>query len=73
MHLTQNAQSIIVQCTESLHWYVGLLKEVPGVSSQGETLEELEENIKDAYRLMIEYMPTVPHMASQSKEIEVSI
>jgi predicted RNase H-like HicB family nuclease len=31
-------------------WYVGKLKEVPGVFSQGETLEELEENIKDAYR-----------------------
>jgi predicted RNase H-like HicB family nuclease len=31
-------------------WYVGRLKEVPGVFSQGETLEELEENVKDAYR-----------------------
>ena len=27
-------------------WYVGKLKEVPGVFRQGETLEELEENIK---------------------------
>lgn len=26
-------------------WYVGRLKEVPGVISQGETLEELKENI----------------------------
>jgi predicted RNase H-like HicB family nuclease len=34
-------------------WYVGRLKEVPGVFSQGETLEELEENIKDAYQLMM--------------------
>jgi predicted RNase H-like HicB family nuclease len=32
------------------NWYVGRLKEVPGVFSQGETLEELEENVKDAYR-----------------------
>ncbi len=30
-------------------WYVGRLKEVPGVFSQGETLEELEANIRDAY------------------------
>lgn len=29
-------------------WYVGQLKDVPGVFSQGETLEELQENIKDA-------------------------
>ncbi|MDP8208995.1 MAG: type II toxin-antitoxin system HicB family antitoxin [Candidatus Electryonea clarkiae] len=34
-------------------WYVGKLMEVPGVFSQGETLEELEENIRDAYTLMI--------------------
>jgi len=35
-------------------WYVGRLKEVPGVFSQGQTLEELKENILDAYNLMIE-------------------
>ncbi len=32
-------------------WYVGKLKEVPGVFSQGETLQELEENIQEAYQL----------------------
>jgi predicted RNase H-like HicB family nuclease len=35
------------------NWYVGRIKEVPGVFSQGETLEELEENIADAYRMVI--------------------
>jgi predicted RNase H-like HicB family nuclease len=35
-------------------WYVGKLHEVPGVFSQGESLDELEENIRDAYSLMIE-------------------
>jgi len=35
-------------------WYVGKLKEVPGVFSQGETLVELEENIAEAYTLMVE-------------------
>jgi len=34
-------------------WYVGKLKEVPGVFSQGETLEALERNIQEAYRLMM--------------------
>ena len=38
-------------------WYVGRLLEVPGVFSQGETLEELKENIHDAYKLMIESEP----------------
>ena len=33
-------------------WYVGRLREVPGVFSQGESLAELEENIKDERKLL---------------------
>lgn len=33
-------------------WFIGRLKGLPGVFSQGETLEELEENIRDVYQLM---------------------
>ena len=36
------------------NWYVGRVKEVSGVFSQGESLDELEENIRDAYRLIVE-------------------
>lgn len=35
------------------NWFVGKLKEIPGVFSQGKTLEELKENIIDAYRMML--------------------
>jgi len=35
-------------------WYVGRLREVPGVISQGRTLAELKANIADAYKLNIE-------------------
>jgi len=35
-------------------WFVGRLKEVPGVFSQGKTLDELEENVREAYGLIIE-------------------
>ncbi|THJ23583.1 MAG: type II toxin-antitoxin system HicB family antitoxin [Nitrospira sp. CG24E] len=34
-------------------WFVGQLVEIPGVMSQGETLEALQENIEDAYRLVL--------------------
>jgi predicted RNase H-like HicB family nuclease len=37
-------------------WYVGRLPQVPGVFGQGPTLEELKQNIRDAYRLMIEVL-----------------
>jgi len=33
-------------------WLVGRLVEVPGVFSQGETIDELKENIQDAYKMM---------------------
>lgn len=35
-------------------WYVGKLKEISGVFSQGETLQDLEDNIREAYKLMLE-------------------
>jgi predicted RNase H-like HicB family nuclease len=49
-------------------WYVGQLREVPGVFSQGETFEELERNIRDAYRLMLRERP-VRRRGARSKSI----
>jgi len=34
-------------------YWLGKLMEHPEIMTQGETLDELEENIKDAYRLMV--------------------
>ena len=33
-------------------FWLGKIKEHPEVMSQGRTLKELEENLKDAYRMM---------------------
>jgi predicted RNase H-like HicB family nuclease len=55
-------------------WHVGRLKEVPGVFSQGESLQELEENIRDAYQLMMEEEEEVlPRAGVQTKELEVEV
>lgn len=55
-------------------WYVGRLKEVPGVFSQGETLQELEENIEDAYKLLMEdENRQISHPHSQLKEVLVDV
>ena len=54
-------------------WYVGRLREVPTVFSQGESLEELEENIKDAYKLMTEDERSVSYPGAQTKSIPVDI
>lgn len=54
-------------------WYIGRLKEVPGVFSQGESLTELEENIRDAYQLIMDAEPQPFQAESQMKEIEVEV
>ena len=53
-------------------WLVGRLPQVPGVFSQGETLEELEENIRDAYQMMVgEQDSVIAEGIVETKEIEV--
>jgi len=45
-------------------WLVGYLEEEPEVISQGETLEELEENIRDAYELILSERKKSLHLHS---------
>jgi predicted RNase H-like HicB family nuclease len=54
-------------------WYVGKLKEVPGVFSQGETLAELEDNIKEAYALVMADEDASLHPSVKSKEIAMDV
>ena len=53
-------------------WYVGRLREVVGVFSQGETLEELEGNIRDAYSMMTQ-APPIDRPDLQTKDITVEV
>jgi len=34
-------------------WWIGFVEEVPGANTQGETLEEVRENLKEAVQLII--------------------
>ena len=52
-------------------WYVGKLREVPNVFSQGESLEELKGNIQDAYQLMMEESPPLPVSTFNSTDVLV--
>jgi predicted RNase H-like HicB family nuclease len=54
-------------------WFVGKLKEVPGVFSQGETLQELEENIADAYQLISRDDQIGNHPPSHTKGILLDV
>ena len=53
---------------------MGRLKEAPGVFSQGATLQELEDNIRDAYRLMMqEQEEALPRTGVLAKELGVEV
>lgn len=52
-------------------WYVGCLREVPGVFSQGRTIRELEENIRDAYRMMC-LERRIPRRRTKRKAIAIA-
>jgi predicted RNase H-like HicB family nuclease len=54
-------------------WFVGKLREIPGVFSQGETIEELQENIADAYRMMLETETEPSHAETRTLEIGVEL
>lgn len=55
---------------KSERFWVGKLVDHPEIMTQGETLEELEENIADAYRLML--LDEVPE-AYETKEVTLAV
>lgn len=50
---------------------IGRLREAPGVFSQGATLRELEDNIRDAYALLSAEQ-AVPRRGSRAKSILIA-
>jgi len=54
-------------------WYVGRLKEMPSVMSQGETLEELQKMIRDAYQLMVEDAIEDASVPKERQELAISL
>lgn len=62
-----------VQYWEDEGGFVGRLHEVPGVFSQGDTLGKLEENIRDAYELVLEEGFAGHRENAQVKEIELEV
>ncbi len=45
--------TIIVQEDKENGWFVGQIEEFPAAISQGKTLDELNENLKDAFDLLM--------------------
>jgi len=54
-------------------WYVGRLKEMPSVMSQGESLDELQEMIRDAYHLMVQDSADSAFVPKETQELAISL
>ena len=61
----------IVQQRE--RWWIGWIEEVPGVNSQGDTREELIENLSSALREALEMNRSDALAAAQGPYEEISI
>jgi len=68
------SQTFTLEYWEDEGWYVGRLVGLPGVFSQGQTLDELKDNIRDAYELMAADEEGLPaNIESKRTLIELAI
>lgn len=47
--------AIVVEIDPETGWYIGQCKQFPGAISQGKTMKELLDNMKEAIELVVEY------------------
>jgi len=50
-------------------WYLGWIEEIPGVNTQGRTLEETKENLKEALLLILETNKLINKKETKGKTI----
>ncbi len=49
--------------------YIGFVEELPGANTQGETLEETRENLKEAIELVLEANRTLIQESVQGEDV----
>jgi len=50
-------------------WWVGFVEELPGANTQGRTLEEARENLKEAISLVIEANRELARRETSGKQV----
>ena len=50
-------------------WWIGYIEELPGANTQGKTLEETRENLKEAVRLIIEANRELAQRETAGKQV----
>jgi predicted RNase H-like HicB family nuclease len=50
-------------------WWIGYVEELPGANTQGRTIEEARENLKDAVHIIIEANRELTRRETEGKEV----
>ncbi|NJN98490.1 MAG: type II toxin-antitoxin system HicB family antitoxin [Anaerolineales bacterium] len=50
-------------------WWIGYVEELPGANTQGHTLEETRENLKEAIQLIIETNRELARRETEGKNV----
>ena len=50
-------------------WWIGYVEELPGANTQGRTLEEVRENLKEAVQLIIEANRELTRRENEGKNV----
>jgi len=50
--------------------YIGFVEEIPGANSQGETLDEVRENLREAVQLVLEANRELTEQALIGRKVE---
>ena len=54
-------------------WYLGWVEEIPGVNTQGKTLKETKNNLKEALLLILEANKNITRQQTSKKVIRESV
>lgn len=54
---------------KDINWYLGWVEEIPGVNTQGKTLKETRENLKDALQLILETNKTLNKAVYEKEKV----
>jgi predicted RNase H-like HicB family nuclease len=49
-------------------WWIGYVEELPGANTQGRTLEEARDNLKEAIRLILEAQSVLSSSSAQGEK-----
>jgi predicted RNase H-like HicB family nuclease len=64
---------LTIAISKGEEYYIGIIKEMPGVITQGSSIEETKENLMDALQLYLEVMESENELENTVLEEDLSL